>query len=129
MLDQVFEQGIWQTVFVGPLRITEHAVKMLLVSRFDSPHGILQGRAHIGWRFTYIVPVASLRDLKAMFIGKVFAVGFNRFLILFIPHIANPLEEEQRQDVAFPVCTVHGTAAQDVCSFPEMVFKSGEGDD
>jgi hypothetical protein len=32
-------------------------------------------------------------DLKAVLIGKIFAIGINRFLVFLIPHVANPLEE------------------------------------
>ncbi|MCH2107596.1 MAG: hypothetical protein MK291_13265 [Planctomycetes bacterium] len=40
--------------------------------------------------------------------------------MLFIPDIADPLEEEQRQDVALPVGPIDRRAAQDVGGFPEV---------
>jgi hypothetical protein len=66
--------------------------------------------------------VAALGDLEAVLVGKVFAVGLDRFLEFLIPHITDALEEQQRQDVALPIRAVHGAAAQDVGGFPEMGF-------
>ena len=37
-----------------------------------------------------------------------------------VPHVADTLEEEQRQDVRLPIRTVHGAAAQDLRAAPEV---------
>ena len=66
--------------------------------------------------------------LEAVLVGEVLPVGVDRFLVLLVPHIADALEEEQRQDIAFPVRAVHRAAAQDIGSFPEMRLKLGQGD-
>jgi hypothetical protein len=62
--------------------------------------------------------MASFRDLEAMFIGEIFAISIDCFLVFFAPYIANPLEEEQGENIAFPVSAVHRAAAQDVGGFP-----------
>ena len=40
--------------------------------------------------------------------------------MLLIPNITDPLEEEQRQDVALPIRPIHRRATQNIGSFPEM---------
>jgi hypothetical protein len=71
--------------------------------------------------------MASLWNLETMLIIKVFPVCFYCFFELFIPHVTNPLEKHQRQDVTLPVRTVHWAAAQDISGFPEVAFEGGEG--
>ena len=39
---------------------------------------------------------------------------------LLVPDVADPLEEEQRQDVALPVGAIDRRATQDVGGFPEV---------
>jgi hypothetical protein len=73
--------------------------------------------------------MTPLRNLKTVFIGKIFPVGLNGLSVLFIPYIANPLEKHQGQDITLPVRAVHGAAAQDVGCFPEVTFKGGEVDE
>ena len=51
--------------------------------------------------------MAAHRDLETMLVGKVLTIDTDRFLYLFIPHIANALEEEQGQDITLPVCAVY----------------------
>src|SRR5438034_1059191 len=42
------------------------------------------------------------------------------FRFLFIPDVADPLEEEQRQNVGFPIRAVDGAAPQNLGTVPEM---------
>ena len=51
---------------------------------------------------------------------EVLAVFLEHPGVLFIPDIADPLEEEQRQDVALPVGPIDRRATQDVGSFPKL---------
>ena len=47
------------------------------------------------------------------------AIGFARLGRLLVPHVRNPLEEEQRQDVALPIGAIDGGAAQGVGGIPQ----------
>ena len=47
--------------------------------------------------------MAAVGDLEAVLVGEVFAVLLEHPGVLFVPDIADTLEEEQRQDVALPV--------------------------
>ena len=51
------------------------------------------------------------------------AKELDRFRRLFIPTVTDPLEEQERQDVALPVRPIDGRAAQDVGGFPEGGFE------
>tara|TARA_B100001057_G_scaffold438971_1_gene471818 strand:- start:506 stop:670 length:165 start_codon:yes stop_codon:yes gene_type:complete len=50
----------------------------------------------------------------------ILAVLFDHPGVLFIPDIADPLEEQQRQDIALPVGPIDRRATQDVGGFPEV---------
>ncbi len=62
-----------------------------------------------------------------MLIGKVLAVLGEHRRVLFIPLVADPLEDQQRQDVGLPIAAIDRAAAEDVGGFPEMGFQLGEG--
>jgi hypothetical protein len=99
---------------------------VLLVGRFDTAQGVLQGVAYVGRRLAHIFPMTVFGDGKTVLIGKVFAVGLDRILVLLVPDIANPLVEQQRQNVALPICAVERAAAQNIGSLPEMTFEGGD---
>ena len=111
VFDEVFEQWVGQAVFVAPLRIAEDAVEVFLVSRLDAAQRILQRRADVSRRLTDDVPVTIFGNLEAVVFGVVLAVGLDHVGVFLVPHIADALEEEQRQDVALPVGTIHGFRA------------------
>jgi hypothetical protein len=127
MLDQVFEQGVGQAFLVTPLGIAKNAVQVSLVRRLNAAHGVLQRGPDIARRLAHILPMAAFRNLETVLVGKILAVKLNRFLVLLVPNIADALEEEQRQDVAFPVGAVHRAAAQDIGRFPQVGFQSFQG--
>ncbi len=80
----------------------------------------------MGRRLADAVPVAVFGDLKAMLISEVRAVGGDHLSIFFVPHIADALEKQERQNVTLPVGAVHGAAAQDIRRLPEVGFELGE---
>ena len=126
MLDQVFEQGIGQSILVGPLGIAENAIQGVRVGLLDLPHGALQGIADVGRLGADIVPVAVFRNLKAVRLGEQGQLRIPGFiddlLVFLIPDVADPLEEQQREDVGLEVGRIH-RAAQDVGGLPEVGFK------
>ena len=47
-----------------------------------------------------VLPVAAARDQKATLVLETLAILLDRTGVFFIPNISDPLEKEQRQDVA-----------------------------
>ena len=120
VLDQVLEQLVGQPVLVGPLGVAEHPVQMLLIRRLYAAHGVGKRRAHVLGGAAHGRPMAVVGDLKAMLVGKILAVVDKHCGVLFVPHVANPLEEQQRQDVRLPVGAVDRATAQDVGGLPQV---------
>ncbi len=69
-------------------------------------------------------PVAALGNVEAVDLGEVDRVDvaeqLGRLGRLLVPDVADPLEEEQRQDVRLPVRAIDGAAAQDLGAVPEV---------
>ncbi len=130
VLDQVFEQGIRQPLFVRPLRITEHAIEGFRVGFLNFPHRALERRTDIARLGADVVPVAVLWDLKAVRLrkpGQLLVAGLiDDLLVFLVPDIADALEEQQREDVGLEVSRIH-RAAQDVGGFPEVAFELTQG--
>ena len=66
MLNQITEQFVRQTVFVGPLGIAEDPIERLWVGFFNFTHRPLECFADVGCLLANVVPVASLGNLKAV---------------------------------------------------------------
>lgn len=70
-----------------------------------------------------VIPVAVLRDLEAVRLGKrgqlLVAGVIDDFLVLIVPYVADTFKEEQWKDVGFEVCCIDW-AAQDVGGLPEV---------
>ena len=127
MLDEVLEQLVRQPLLVGPLGVTEHAIEVLLVGSLDAPHRVLEGLADVPSPLADIVPVGSVGDLKPVFVLEVLSIRRHGHRMLLVPDVADPLEEEQRQDVALPVGAVDGAPAEDVGGLPEMRLERRQG--
>lgn len=102
----------------------EDAVKRTWVSRLDLPEGVLNRRPDVRGLGTYVAPVAALRDLEAVVFGEegIIPVAvrlFERGHDLFIEDVADPLKEEQREDVGLEVRRID-RAPQDICRLPEV---------
>ena len=84
---------------------------------------MLERGANVGWRLPDVTPVAALRHLEAVNLGEVRGIGLAVELgclgRLLVPHVGDPLEEKQREDVALPVGPVDCGPAQDVGRVPE----------
>jgi hypothetical protein len=80
----------------------------------------------LGGRSAHIPPVAAAGDLKAMLVGEVFTVGAYCLGVLFIPDVADALEEQQGQDITLPVRAVNRAAAQDISGLPQVGFQLGK---
>ena len=70
MLDQVFEEGIGEAVFVCPLGVTEDPVQRVRVGLLDTAHGLLERMADIGAPGPDIRPVTTFGNLKAVIFRK-----------------------------------------------------------
>ena len=127
VLDEVLEQVVGQPVLVGPLAVAEDAVQVLLVLLLDAAHGAGDGASDVGRGLADVAPVAALRHLEAVLVGKVVAVGLDHLGALLVPHVADALEEEQGQDVALPVGAIDRAAAQDVRGLPEVGLELVQG--
>ena len=126
LLDQVLEQFIRQAILVGPLRIAEHAIQVLLVGRFDAAHSVGQRRVDVLRGSTHGIPVTTVWHLEAVLVGEVLAVLPQHRGAFFVPRIADAFEEEQRQDVRLPVSAIDGAAAENVGGFPKVRLELGE---
>jgi len=75
--------------------------------------------------------VAAIRDVEAVDFGEIdrvrIAEDFGGFRGFLVPDIADALEEQQRQDIRFPVRAVNGTAAEDLGAIPEVGFEFLKG--
>ena len=107
-------------LLVAPVAGAEDAVEGVGVDPLDLLHGVLEGGADVLGGGADVVPVAAVGDLEAVLVLEILAVLLDHPGVLFIPDIADPLEEEQRQDVALPVGPIDRRAAQDVGGFPEV---------
>ena len=125
--DQVLEHLVGELLAVAPVGGAEDAVERVGVGALDLPHGVKQGRADIRRGLADVSPVTAFRDREAVDFGERgridVAEGLGRFGRLLVPHVADPLEEEQRQDVALPVGAIDGGAAQGVGGVPEGGFQ------
>ena len=127
MLDQILQQLVRQSVLVGPLRIAEDAVEVLLVGRLDRRAWRWRARCRrSSVRGAHVRPVAALGHLEAVLVGEVLAILGEHRGVLLVPHVADALEEEQRQDVRLPVGAVDRAAAQDVGGLPEVRLELSE---
>ena len=80
MLYQINEELVRELVFIAPLGITENAGEKFLVGLLYTAQGLFDSQTDIGAGFPNILPVAGIRDCKAMHFrqGSVFfiALGF-----------------------------------------------------
>jgi hypothetical protein len=94
---------------------------------------VRESGSHVGGCLANISPVAAIGNNKAVNLREVDGVNvaeeFGCFGSLLVPHVADPLEEQQRQDVRLPVRTIHGTPAQDLGAVPKvrLEFVQGHG--
>ena len=122
--DQVFEDLVSEHLTVAPVGGPEDAVESVGIGALDGAHGVRERRADVSRSLTDIFPVATLWDTETVPFREVHRVGISVHRRgrrrLLVRHVADPLEEEQRQDVRLPVRPIDGTAAQDPGAIPEM---------
>ena len=130
-LDEVLEQLVAEGLVVAPVGRAEDARQGVGVRPFDRPHRPRQRGADAGRRLADVPPVAPVGQLEAVQLGKVAQVDVAVFLPglgrLLVPDVADPLEEQQREDVALPVRPVDGAAAQDLGAVPEVGLQVLQG--
>ena len=104
MLDQVFQKAVRQTALVCPRAVSEDTGELFTIGLFNGPEGIDDGLADILRHHAHIAPMLAFRNDERMLIGKQIRICailcFKRCGLLII-HIAQPFEEEQREDILF----------------------------
>ena len=130
-LDEVLEQLVAERLAVAPVGRAEDARQGVEVGPFDRPHRPRERGADACRRLADVLPVAAVRQREAVQFREVvqvdvavFLPGFGRLLV---PDVADPLEEQEREDVALPVRPVDGAAAQDLGAVPEVGLELVEG--
>ena len=68
------------------------------------------------WQPSGIVEAVDLGEVDRVDV----AVELRRLRRLLVPDVADPLEEEQREDVGLPVGAIDRAAAQDLGAVPKM---------
>lgn len=111
---------------IGPWSVSKDLSKLVWVGFFDLLHDLLDEYAMVFRLTAQICPMTALGDLKSMKISSnlvvdIFAKLFNGFLLLFIPCIAEALEEEEGKDEVAQVCGIH-RATEDVGRLPKPRF-------
>ena len=116
VLDQVLERPVRHLGLVGPGRVAEDAAQPLGVGGFDGLEGVEQRPADIPRGGAHILPVRALGNLEAVVGGGGRVAGVARvlegLLVVLVPHVAQALEEEQREDVLLVVARVDQAAQQ-----------------
>ena len=116
MLYEVLERLVGHLRLVGPGGIAEDAGETLGIGCLDGSKGIEQRPAHVAGGDAHVGPVSAVRDDKPVVgggagIGLVLGLG-QRDSVFFVPHIREPLEEEQRKDVLLVVARINQTPEQ-----------------
>src|SRR5262245_37557612 len=98
MFDQIAQERIRQSLFIGPLGVAKDAVQRLWIGLLNSTHPGLECLSHIGSDDSYIIPMTAIWDLKSIILRKqcVGLVSFRLFqggFVFFIMDIRNALEE------------------------------------
>jgi len=114
---------VGELLSVRPASGSEDAVERVGVGALDLLHRVGERGTNVVGRFADVVPVAALGNLEAVDLlevtGVSFPVEFTRLGRLFVPDVTDPLEEQQRQDVALPVGAIDSGTAQRVGGLPE----------
>ena len=121
--DEVLEQLVAEHLAVAPVGRAEDARQRVGVGPFDRSHRPRQRGADVRGCLADVPPVATVRQREAMQLRKDaqvdVAVFLSRLGHLLVPDVADPLEEQQREDVTLPVRPVDGAATQDLSAVPE----------
>ncbi len=125
--DEVLQNLVGEHLAVPPVGGAEDPVERVGVGALDLPHGVRESGSDVRRRLAHVLPVAALRDDEAVDFGEVDRVDVAEELCglrrLLVPDVADPLEEQQRQDVRLPVRPVHSATAQDLGAVPEVRFE------
>ncbi len=121
--DQVAQGMLGQLVLVAPLHVPEDQGERLGVGLLDALEHGLERHPDVVGDPTQVAPVTALGDLEAVVLGQrgeglVAAVVGQGSRVLAVPGVADPLEEEQREDVGLEVSRIDRTA-QGVRGRPE----------
>jgi hypothetical protein len=122
--DEVFQDLVGEHLAVAPVAGAEDAVEGVGVRTLDLAQGVGEGRSDVRWGFADVSPVAAFGNTEAVHLREVdrgdVAEQAGCFGGLLVPDVADPLEEQKRQDVRLPVRPIHGATAQDLGAVPEV---------
>ena len=132
VLDEVAQHGIGQAVLVRPLRIAKDAEELVGIGGLDGAHGLLQAPAHIPADLPNLPPMCVRRHLEAVVLREQRKVLIPSRLPqrghgFLIEDIAEPLEEQQREDELFVVPSIN-RPPQEHGGAPEVGFELLLGD-
>src|SRR5262245_2420167 len=103
-----------QLVFVAPRHVAEDPAKRVGVSLLDPVEDVLEPHANVLVDLAEITPMAALGEHEAVVVGlylvveAVSEVGYSS-LVLLVPDVADPPEEQQREDIGLEVGRVYWT--------------------
>ena len=127
MLDEVLQPLVGELALVCPARVVEaaeEAAEGIGVSALDTHHGVNDCFADVRAGIADVLPMTAFRHLEAVILGQCgeVLVAIRKLQCLggfLVVDVGDPLEEEQRRDVALVLVLVDG-ASQDVAG-PEQV--------
>jgi hypothetical protein len=127
VLEEILERDVGQTLLVRPRGVTEDAVEAAGVGCLDGAKRRLQLLADVLRGSAHVLPVGALGDDEPIVCsrrrvrGVTFRLGEGAGMVL-VPHVRQPLEEDQRENELLVVAGID-EAAQDDGSSPEIRFE------
>ena len=108
---------------VAPVGGAENTIESVRVGALDLPHGVRECGADISRGLPDVAPVATGGYVEAVNLRESHGVGIPEQLRgvcrLLVPNVRDALEEQQWQDVRFPVRAIYGATAEDLCALPQ----------
>ena len=130
-LDEVPEQLVAEHLAVAPVGRAEDPRQGLGIGALDRSHRPRQHRADVARRLADLPPMAGVRQRKAVQLWKDAQVDVAEFFLrlcsFLVPDVADPLEEQQWEDVALPVRPVDGAAAKNLGAPPQLGLQVLQG--
>jgi hypothetical protein len=124
MLEELFQDGVWEAILVVEVHVLENAPEAL-VCVFNSMEGRVQVLTDVGRMLPDICPEMPFRNVKPVLVGIGGKLGITillqALLVLLLPDITEPLIKEKSKDIMFIVGGVDGTP-EDVSGSPEVSF-------
>ena len=100
--DHVLDQLVGELLLVAPVTGAEDAGQSVGVDPLDLLHGVLEGGSDVLGGGANVAPVATVGNVELVEVGgdlvvNVFAECFDRLFMFFVPGVAEPSQEQQRE--------------------------------